>query len=184
MILQGFQSSGKDKRLLKPLIFGPLKNTKVLDAFCWRFSALIGGIIHGQYCTISLSYESSINAYHKSMVDNDMAIFCNKCGTQAINDQSVYCNKCGTKLIRNIPEKKDIVCPKCRNKILDKQSVFCDKCGYQLLAISSVRVQQVDERPLVTRPVIKKKSCPKCGASLPDEYRYYCNSCGAYLHAH
>lgn len=114
-------------------------------------------------------------------MDYEMATFCIKCGTKAINDQHIYCTECGTKLIRSTTEK-DVLCPKCGKKILDRLSVYCDGCGSQLLAISPVHVQHVDTRPLVTRPITKKKRCPACGASLFGEFRIYCNSCGAYLH--
>jgi len=86
-----------------------------------------------------------------------MAQFCPKCGTKALDDEARFCNKCGNKLPEIIHEKKDVVCPKCGNTILDKQSVFCDKCGSKLIAISPVRVPHVNEQPVITRPITKKK---------------------------
>jgi ribosomal protein L37E len=110
-----------------------------------------------------------------------MAIFCNKCGTEAIDDQSVFCNKCGAKLIQNIPEKKNDTCPNCGTKILDKESLFCNKCGAPLSKNLPVIVKQIEEPPIVPRSVIVKKRCPACGASIVNESKYYCDSCGAYI---
>jgi len=110
-----------------------------------------------------------------------MVQFCPKCGTKAPDDEALFCNKCGNKLPAIIVEKTDAVCPSCGTKILDEQSGFCNRCGSQLFTSSSVQVQQVNERPAVTRPVIKKKSCPACGALIENENKFYCDSCGTYL---
>lgn len=110
-----------------------------------------------------------------------MVQFCPKCGTKAPDDQALFCNKCGNKLPVIIPEKKDIVCLNCGARVLDSNSVFCDKCGSQLGKISPERVQQDDERPIVTQPVIKRKKCPFCGTSIDNENRIYCPSCNSYL---
>jgi len=110
-----------------------------------------------------------------------MVQFCPKCGTQAPDDEALFCNKCGNKLPVIIPEKKDVVCPNCGARVLDSNSAFCDKCGSQLRATSPARVQQVDERPIATQSIIKRKKCPFCGTPLDDENRYYCPSCNSYL---
>jgi TM2 domain-containing membrane protein YozV len=113
-----------------------------------------------------------------------MATFCHKCGTQAIDNESVFCNKCGAKLTQNIPEKKNDTCSNCGTKILDKESLFCNKCGAPHSENQPVIDNPIEERPVVTRPVIKKKTCPACGAPLDNENKYYCDSCGAYIRGH